>query len=148
MSNTYIIALIESLEKKINVLNRIKEMNEKQAALLKEDPISFDKLDKNFEEKGVLIYRLSSLDDGFETLFSRVREELTANKSLYSEEIKKMQELITVITELSATIQADEARNKQTLDNLFRNERANLRMQRSGINAVKSYSQAMNFKKP
>ena len=144
--NTYVTALIESLEKKVKILDEIEAKNAEQAALLKEETFSFDKFDVNTEEKGVLIFRLNKLDEGFESVFEKVRDELNANRSAYASEIKKMQSLITKITEKSAVIEASEARNKAALENVFSKERAKLKGSRSSVKAVKSYSQAMNFK--
>ncbi len=146
MSNTYVVALVESLEKKIKVLDEIIAKNAEQKALLQEEPFSFEKFDRNTEEKGVLIFRLEQLDDGFESLFAKVKEELDANRASYATEIRTMQDLIRKITEKSATIQAEEARNKAALEAIFKKERAQLKSSRSGVKALKSYSQAMNFK--
>ncbi len=146
MNSTYLTAMIESLEKKVSVLDEIIKKNAEQAALLKEEEFSFDKFDKNAEEKGVLIFRLEKLDDGFESLYAKVKEELDANRAAYSDEIRKMQELIQSITDKSASIQADEARNKAALEGIFKNEREKLRAGRSGVKALKSYNQAMNFR--
>ncbi len=146
MNSTYLTAMIESLEKKVAVLDEIIKKNAEQAALLKEEEFSFDKFDKNAEEKGVLIFRLEKLDDGFESLYAKVKEELDANRAAYSDEIRRMQELIQSITDKSTSIQADEARNKAALEGIFKNEREKLRAGRSGVKALKSYNQAMNFR--
>ena len=147
MNSTYLTAMIESLEKKVAVLDEIINKNTEQAALLKEEEVSFEKFDRNSEEKGVLIYRLEKLDDGFESLYSKVKEELDANRAAYATEIRRMQELIKEITDKSASIQADEARNKAALESIFKNEREKLRAGRSGVKALKSYNQAMSFNK-
>jgi len=146
MNETYLTALIESLEKKNEVLSSIIDKNVEQADLLKEDEFSFEKFDKNAEEKGVLIYRLEKLDEGFDSLYEKVKEELDKDRAKYSDEIRRMQELITDITDKSAKIKAGEARNKAALENIFKTEREKLRNGRSGVKALKSYSQAMNFK--
>ena len=146
MSDTYITALIESLEKKIDVLDLIIRKNVEQAALLKEEPFSFEKFDKNTEEKGILIFRLNKLDEGFESLFGKVKKELDGNREKYASDIKTMQKLITQITEKSTTIQAGEARNKAALEQIFKEERSRLKGSRSNVKAVKSYTQAMNYK--
>ena len=148
MNSTYLTAMIESLEKKVAVLNEIIEKNAEQATLLKEEEFSFDKFDKNAEEKGVLIYRLEKLDDGFESLYAKVKEELDTNRDAHADEIRRMQELIQNITDKSASIQADEARNKAALEGIFKSERDKLRTGRSGVKALKSYNQAMTFNKP
>lgn len=147
MSNPYVTALIESLEKKISVLDEIIAKNKEQSDLLRTDPFSFDAFDKNTEEKGVLIFRLEKLDDGFETLYARVKEELDGNRALYANEIRRMQDLIRQITEKSASIQAEEARNKAALENVFKSERDRIKTGRSGVKALQSYNQAMNFNK-
>ncbi len=146
MSNPYITALIESLEKKIIVLDEIISKNKEQSDLLRADPFSFEAFDRNTEEKGVLIFRLEKLDDGFETLYARVKEELDANRSQYAEEIRRMQELIRQITDKSASIQAEEARNKAALETVFKSERDRIKTGRSGVKALQSYNQAMNYK--
>ncbi len=145
-NNAYITALTESLEKKLSVLDEIIEKNKEQSALLKADPFSFEAFDKNTEEKGVLIFRLEKLDDGFETLYARVKEELDANRPKYADEIRHMQDLIRQITDKSATIQAEEARNKAALEAVFKSERDRIKTGRSGVKALQSYTQAMNFK--
>ena len=146
MSNPYITALIESLEKKISVLDEIITKNKEQAELLRSDPFSFEDFDKNTEEKGVLIFRLEKLDDGFESLYARVKEELDANREQYASEIKHMQDLIREITDKSASIQAEEARNKAALEAVFKSERDRIKTGRSGVKALQSYNQAMNYK--
>ena len=146
MNGTYLTAMIESLEKKVAVLDEIIKKNAEQAALLKEEEFSFDKFDKNAEEKGVLIFRLEKLDDGFESLYAKVKEELDANRAAHADEIRRMQELIQSITDKSTSIQAEEARNKAALEGIFKNEREKLRAGRSGVKALKSYNQAMNFR--
>jgi len=145
-NNAYITALRESLEKKISVLDEIITKNKEQAELLRSDPFSFEDFDKNTEEKGVLIFRLEKLDDGFESLYARVKEELDANREQYASEIKHMQDLIREITDKSASIQAEEARNKAALEAVFKSERDRIKTGRSGVKALQSYNQAMNYK--
>ncbi len=146
MSNTYITALIESLEKKIKVLNDIHLKDEEQLSIAKTEPFSYDEFDKNSEEKGILIYKLEKLDEGFELVYNNVKEELSKNKDAYKAEIKRMQELISEITALSTKIQAEEARNKKAMEAAFKAEKNRLKAGRSGIKAIRSYSQAMQSK--
>lgn len=143
MANVYLQALEESLEKKLEILNRIHQKNEDQFSLIKMTPVNMGELDKNFEEKSVLVNQLLRLDDGFETVYANVKDELQTNKSLYATEIGRMQVLITKITELSTTIQAEEARNKASMENMFKREKDKIKQQRSGMKAVASYTQSM-----
>ena len=147
MANTYITALTESLEKKVDVLTQIKRKNEEQSSIIESPDFSFDKFDINTEEKGVLIYKLEKLDDGFEMVYEKVREELAGNKEAYRDEIKRMQDLITKITELSTCIQAQEQRNKTAVESVFKSERDRIKATRSGAKALKSYSDSMTIGK-
>lgn len=143
MTNSYISALRDSLKKKIDVLNRIHNKDEEQLEIANKQPFDYDAFDKNSEEKGVLIYQLNKLDEGFELVYEKVKEELNANKASYKDEIKEMQALITEITELSTKIQAEEARNKAAMEATFKKEKARFKTERSKVKAVKSYSQTM-----
>lgn len=149
MESAYISALIESLEKKIEILKQIHEKDEEQLKIANTIPLSYEAFDKNAEEKTVLIYQINKLDDGFETVYERVKEELAANKAAYADQIKTMQGLITEITDWSTKIQAEESRNKAAVEQAFKKEKEKIRSQRSGMKAVQSYSQAMRgAKKP
>ena len=50
--NTYIDILIQSLEKKLIVLDKIIDMNLEQKGILAEHPLDTDALDKNLNLKG------------------------------------------------------------------------------------------------
>lgn len=146
MNNPYMQALIDSLKKKIEVLEQIHIKDEEQFALAGTVPFPTEAFDKNSDEKGVLIYKLNKLDEGFGLVYDKVRQELTANKSAYTEEIREMQALITRITDLSTQIQAEEARNKAKMEAAFNSGRRKIKQQRSSVRAINSYAQAMkNF---
>ncbi len=148
MSDTYITALIESLEKKIAVLKEISLKNEEQLSIAKTSGFSYDEFDRNTEEKGVLIYKLEKLDDGFELIYEKVKEELNLNRDAHRSEIRRMQELITEITELSTKIQAEEARNKKAMETAFKNEKERLKGQRSAVKAASIYAKTMQTTSP
>ncbi len=143
MSNTYITAMIDSLNKKIDVLNEIHVKNEEQLKLAKAVPFSLEDFDKNAEEKTVLIYKLNKLDEGFDLVYGKIKDELKSNKDAYKDEIRTMQELIGKITDLSVKIQAEEARNKSAMESAFKAERTKLNVGRSSVRAIKSYNQTM-----
>lgn len=144
MENTYITALKESLEKKIEILTKIHEKDEEQLKIANTSPLSYEAFDKNAEEKSVLIYQINRLDEGFESVYGKIKEELDKNRDAYKEEIKQMQALITKITDLSTKIQAEEARNKAAVERAFRYEKEKIKSNRSGMKAIQSYNQAMN----
>ena len=146
MENAYISAMIDSLKKKIVILEEIHKKDEEQLELAKSVLFSYEAFDKNSEEKGVLIYKLTKLDEGFELVYQKIRDEFKEHKNLYKEEIRTMQNLITKITELSTKIQAEEARNKAALESTLKSERERLKTARSSVKAIQSYNQTMMSK--
>lgn len=115
MKQTYIDIMIQSLERKIQVLDHIIEVNIRQENILEDKRASVDEFDKSVEEKATLIEQLQQLDSGFEKLYARVEEELKTKKEDYTASIKKMQSLIRKITDKSMEIQVQEARNKDLM---------------------------------
>ena len=115
MKQTYIDIMIQSLERKIQVLDQIIDVNLRQENILEDKKAGIDEFDKSVEDKAALIEQMQQLDSGFEKLYARVEEELKSNKEDHAESIKKMQSLIRKITDKSMEIQAQEARNKDLL---------------------------------
>lgn len=112
---SYIEILLQSLNKKVSVLDRIMEANEEHAKIAAAKDFDPEAFDVVFDKKDELIKELEQLDRGFNTVYARVKEELIGNKEAYKEEIAKMQALITEITDKSMSIQATEKRNKDAL---------------------------------
>lgn len=119
MKQTYIDIMIQSLERKIQVLDQIIEVNIRQENILEDKKAEIDEFDKCVEEKATLIEQMQQLDSGFEKLFERVSEELKENKTNHVEDIKKLQSRIRKITDKSMEIQAQEARNKDLMVRKF-----------------------------
>ena len=139
-----ILLMCESLEKKIVVLNQIREMNGKQKEILKNPRSSPDELEENLSRKGGLIVELERLDSGFSTLYEKVREELRINKDKYADEIAEMKELIRKITALSAAVEREEKENKELAAERFSDVRKMARRIRKNEKAVSSYYKTMS----
>ena len=144
MMDNYLDILEESLQKKLKVLEEITVYNQEQEQLLKKEKASLEELDKNMEQKDELIVKLSGIDEGFETLYERIKEQLLANKDAYREQISKLQQMISQITEKSVSIQAQEARNKKLIEDYFRNERNQIRQNRQSSRAAYNYYKSVN----
>ncbi len=119
MEQTYVDIMIQSLNKKIQVLDKIAELNLIQKNQLEDDLAQVEEFDKIVEEKATLIEQMEQLDSGFEKLFARVKDELEGHKEDYAEVIKTMQSLIRRITDKSMEIQAQEARNRDLMVRKF-----------------------------
>ncbi len=136
--------LAESLEKKKQVLEQIQEYNKVQEQCFTNGQINLNGFDKAMEEKGKLIEQLTLLDEGFEIIYEKLAEGLKGNRALYAAEIQKLQRQISVITEMSVSIQAQEKRNKQLVEQYFARERVNIGQKRKNSKAAYDYYKSMN----
>lgn len=147
----YIPIMIQSLKKKDQTLDAILEINNRQREELENPALDPDDFEKTFEEKAALIDSLETLDNGFQELFERVREDLNANRDAYREEIAEMQMYIRRLTEKSADIQTQEARNKALMDQKFSMIRKQVKEVRKSQKVVNQYYKNMmksNFVEP
>jgi flagellar biosynthesis/type III secretory pathway chaperone len=139
MDQNYLNILEDSLKKKIQVLDKIKTLSDEQFNAMSGDEVKLEDFDSYIEQKGTLIEELEKLDNGFETLYSKVSEELTGNKEKYAEQIKRMQNLIREITEKSNAIQAKEERNRDLIGKYFDRRRGEVREGRVNSKAAMNY---------
>ena len=133
--------LQDSLEKKIDLLGAIEEKSKEQEAIIKKESFTFQEMDENMEEKSKLIEQLSVLDNGFETLYEKIRKELLENKEQYRVQIEEIQNLIVEVTARGASIEAIEARNKAAIEAYFSREKKELQKRKNVSSVARSYYQ-------
>ncbi len=141
--NQYIPIMIQSLKKKSEILDAIMELNLRQSEELENPALDPDDFDKTVEAKDEQIRQLELLDEGFQELYDRVKEELTAHKDIYRKEIAQMQEYIRKLTSKSATIQVQEARNKELMTKKFAAVHNQVREVRKSQKVVNQYYKNM-----
>lgn len=139
----YIAVLQQSLEKKNIILDKIIEKNKEQKILFSDDASDPDRLEENMQEKSRLVDQLNQLDEGFEQVYGRVKDLLAGQKELFRDEIHNMQRLITQITEKSATIQAQEARNRELAVRRFSAVKSEIRQVRISNKVASQYYKNM-----
>lgn len=139
----YIAILTESLEKKKVILQKLLQENEKQEAAVKQEN-DMEAFDKTVKAKSRLIRELNGLDDGFEKVYDRIREEFLRDKDVYREEISVMQRLISEITDMSVAMQASEVRNKKLVEQYFSYARGKIRQSKKSVRAASDYYKSMN----
>ena len=108
-----------------------------------EKEADMDAFEKNIDEKSQYIDKIVFLDDGFEEIYTRVKEELDGNRAAYTEEIQKMKDLISMITERSMKIQVQEQRNKELAGMQFSKARKKIRQVKAGNKAATQYYKNM-----
>ena len=144
MEQTYIEIMIQSLEKKEQVLDKIIELDMIQKNQLEDPNLEPEAFHEVVEAKSQLIEQLNNLDSGFEKLFARTREELDGNKEMHKEQIRIMQDHIRSITDKSVKIQSQEARNKELMMQKFNAIKKQAREVRKGTAVANQYYKAMS----
>lgn len=141
--NMYTSILIQSLEKKLKVLESISFVNYEQKNGLEDPNLDPDDFDKVMEKKAVLIDELNKLDEGFEEIFAKVKNDINANRECYKEEIRTMQELVRRITDKSVMIQREEQQNKTLMEQKFAAVRKQAKEVRQSQKIVNQYYKNM-----
>lgn len=144
MTENYLVILEESLRRKLQVLEDIQAYNQRQQEIFQADNVDLDQFDSYVDEKGVLIERLNSLDNGFERLYANVAQELSGNREKYGDLIKRLQGLVSKVTEAGIAVQAQEARNKKLIEEYFRRQREGIREGRKSSKAAFDYYKNMS----
>ena len=151
MQGQYIEILIQSLNKKQEILSEIQKKNEEQRLLLMDENLIPEDFEKNVQEKAALVEELELLDAGFDEVYQRVREDLMHNRSLYNRQITTLQHQIREITAASNQIQTQEKRNYELAVRKFSNIKKQIREVKASHKAVNQYYQNMmklNFVDP
>lgn len=144
MSQSSIQILVESLDKKSRLLDDIIRENDVQEDILKQEELDMDALNASTDRISSLLETLEKLDDGFEAVYDRTREELIANKAAYRDEIAQMQKLISGITDKVVCINAAKMRNKMRADQQFKKSRSQIGKASSKMKVSKNYYNSMN----
>ncbi len=142
-SKEYVKMLEDSLVKKVELLRQLQGLNLEQRVILEDYETTPEELDETIDKKSNIIDRLDKMDEGFQSIYDKIKDELVSNKEAYASEIKHMQELITQITDLSADVQAKELQNKDIATARFTHIRNQIRETKHGQKAVASYYASM-----
>lgn len=141
--NQYIPIMLQSLKKKSQILDTIIQLNKRQREELENPALDPDDFDKTVEEKSKQIEALEALDAGFQEVYEKVQEELKDNMEAYRDEIAQMQDYIRRLTEKSAAIQVEEARNKSLMEQKFAAVRKQVKEVRKSQKVVNQYYRNM-----
>ncbi|MCR5754855.1 MAG: flagellar protein FliT [Acetatifactor sp.] len=136
--------MIESMDKKLAVMEEIQKYNEEQASVFQEGRADIATFDRDVELKDELIEKLMLLDSGFETMYEKLAEQLKNNKEQYAAQIRTLQEKIKQVTAMSVSIQAQEKRNKALIEQYFAKEKEGIRKNRQSSKAAYDYYKSMS----
>lgn len=124
---TYIRMMIDILRKKEAHLEKILEYTVGQEEILKRDEFSEKEFDILVEKKQGLIKKIEEFDNGFQSVYNRMAEELAGNKEQYKEQILEMQEMITRVTDLGVKLTALEQKNRSNLELCLREKKQGIK---------------------
>lgn len=136
--------LSESLDKKLEVLQKIQDYNKRQEEIFSAEKVDMSLFDDAVEEKQRLIDEVVRLDEGFEVMYGKLAKELEGNRERYAVQIKELQRKVSRVTELSVSVQAQEARNKKLIESYFARERANIGQRRKNAKNAFDYYKSMS----
>ena len=139
----YLELLIQSLKKKLLLLNQIIVLNQQQKEMLMDENLDPDTLDVNVREKDELISQVIQLDDGFDEVYAHIADLMKKNHSNYEEELDRMRELIRQIMAKDASIRADEQRNYELAQKKFARVKKQIREVKTSQKMVNRYYQNM-----
>ncbi len=140
----YLDAMIQSMNEKSDCLKQLLDMTAEQEKALAKENIDWDTFDRLIDEKETVIDRLGQLDDGFQAVFDKIRDELEGKKALYKDRIAKLQGQIRVVTDQSNALIAAEQKNKELMENATSIERKRIRQTRANAKAATNYYNNMN----
>ena len=144
-NRVYIDALKRSLKKKVSILSEIDLQNRRQRELLEGEHNSADDFEQTMNEKARLIEELDKLDEGFDEVFSKVKEALENNKALYKDDIAIMQEYIRIIMDKSTLVQTQEKVNKELFEKKASSVKAERKTLATNMKVADLYQQNMNM---
>ena len=144
MIMSYLNILQDSLIKKLELLEQIEKKSLEQSEMVRGIDVDLELVDANMDEKARLIDEVMKLDNGFESIYEKVREQLLANKEQFKVQIHNLQGLIAKVTEKSTSIQAIEARNKAQMDIVFATQKKEVQNRKNAMSVARDYYQNMN----
>jgi len=136
--------LIDALNKKHTILLSILDDSKKQYELSRESAFDLREFDNLVDHKDEMLRDMDNIDQGFDTVFQRIKSELLDNISSHTDEIGQMQKLIRAIIDCGAEISAVEMRTKESLKNSINKQRQELFQKRVSSKTVMDYYKASN----
>ena len=143
MEENYITILIQSLEKKIKVLEEVSRENANQKQILREDDMDMDAFQASIDKKDRLIEQVGFLDDGFEKMYERVKQVLNEKSDVYAEQIAHLKQLIMSVTDWTASIQKEEWDNRRLAEQQFSSMKKKVRQMKDPKQVATKYYQSM-----
>lgn len=138
-NQTYIKILQDTLVKKNQILDELLLLTVQQEMILDNSIMDYDKFEICISHKEILINQINDLDDGFETLYERVRVGVPDLNEDSKSLIMDMQNFIKDIMIKSTKLQALEHKNKLKFDLFLTSQKREIRTMKMNNKTSTSY---------
>ncbi|GMQ58044.1 hypothetical protein AN1V17_24390 [Vallitalea sediminicola] len=142
--NTYLNILLDSLNKKSDVLKKIHDVTRKQSDYVNNNEFDLEEFNMFMAEKQEYIDTIEILDSGFQSTFNRISKELEGNINLYRDKIKLLKDKITSVSEIGIDIQVLEEKNKVLIEEHFNNKKREIKTFKKSKKTATNYYKNMN----
>ena len=139
----YVDILRDSLVRKKGYLSEILELTVSQGKLAKADDFDETAFGELMDRKEVLIGNINEIDKGFTSVYDRVRTELLENKESYRDVLAEIQRLIRECVDIGMKIEAEEERNRHSLEQAFSTKFKGIRQLKQSKNVANKYYKSM-----
>jgi len=144
MDQNYVTVLVETLTKKKDALQNILRITKEQEAMAKAGSYQEDEMERMLNEKEIQIARINTLDEGFQSVYERIRGEVMANRGQYRVDLERLQQLIRECTDLGNEIMVLEERNQSRFRQLFSQSKQQYSVSKNKANVAQNYFRTMN----
>ena len=139
----YIDMLKDILDKQIDTLEDILEVTKEQSRIAYGDEFDSEGFDSTLTKKDMLIIRLNEMDDGFASVYNKVRRDVRNEPDKYRDKIVVLQDMIRKCTDLGMEIKTLESRNKDKLAQCFSGKKQEYSAKQAAANVANKYSVTM-----
>lgn len=139
----YLEVLIQSLRKKLLLLNKLLLLSQEQQTLLSDENLDPDTFEINIRDKEDLVQQVVALDDGFDEVYARIKVIVEGEHALYEPQLEQMRELIRQIMVKDANIREQEKCNYALAQKKFTSVKKQVREVKASQKMVNNYYQNM-----
>lgn len=139
----YVDILVDVLNKQIKTLQEVLEITKRQGVIAAAEEFDEDAFDETLSRKDACIMRLNELDNGFVSVFERVKRQVHEEPDKYKSKVKEMQDLIRACTDLGNEIQTLENRNREKLVKCFAGKKKEYNAKQTAATVAGKYNTTM-----
>ena len=138
--------LNSSLTRKKSLLEEILLLTEEQNHAFQDEKSTIEIMEQCVTKKEPLIGKLNEIDEGFDMVYSKIKEYVLTDPNQYKNEIEQLKKSILSVTELSVKIQSLEQSNKLKFEVYSKGKRQEIKQFKMSNKTVSSYYKNMTGK--